>query len=607
MAVNAPNNNNLIELGIEGAPTKNTILPNIKAQLGPLSLHIGGNGGGLDGVTERMGQGAQTTPQNRPDVAVHNAGDQLGGNLQPQGNQGNQGNQGLNNGNHYGWENGNNGNHNGWENGNGNNGGNGNRTTAKTTTAPPPVPTTQNPTTTAPGKQNPITTTNNTPTVNTPPIFDNQGNQTPRPTQNFPQWEPILIINTRLFDLNLRDNALRSAINETLRQNDIYVSRNVVNNVIGNTRSTNIPSEVRQLVQSVVNQLSNALNNSTPVNPQIIRQTAAEISNNLQSQINSARNILAFTPLPDAKNFSHLNIQERVFLAVELMFNHLPSETSLQNLSNKEIYNGLMLARGMVSSGENTANIRNLIALRSDILPNGFSPAGLRDLGQLVKSLVAGAANAKTTVNLDAAVQRFIKILIANNELGVLLAATALAKQAEFGSLSMNRTLALVQIYQLIARLMQAGEAAMKEAALKNAPAKNENNLTAIGLNKITDVEEKSAMLRDLQNNNLHNSLKNFLEFNPASITDRSASSFVNPDDARHAQQHFSSNHHDEIEQWVNSGNHRFVKEIDLDKPIGVVVERGSDDFFPATKARIVLVRDSSPQGWHFLKSFLVR
>jgi hypothetical protein len=101
--------------------------------------------------------------------------------------------------------------------------------------------------------------------------------------------------------------------------------------------------------------------------------------------------------------------------------------------------------------------------------------------------------------------------------------------------------------------------------------------------------------------------LKNFLEFNPASITERSASSFVNPDDARHAQQQFSSNNHDEIEQWINSGNHRFVKEIDLDKPIGGVVERGSDDFFPATKARIVLVRDSSPQGWHFLKSFLVR
>ena len=118
--------------------------------------------------------------------------------------------------------------------------------------------------------------------------------------------------------------------------------------------------------------------------------------------------------------------------------------------------------------------------------------------------------------------------------------------------------------------------------------------------------KRKTRLLRDLQTNNLHNNLKNFLEFNPAFVAERAVSSFVNPDDARHAQQHFTSHHTDEIEQWLNSGNHRFVKEIDLDKPIGIVVERGAEDFFSASKARIVLVRDSSAQGWHFLKSFLV-
>ena len=141
---------------------------------------------------------------------------------------------------------------------------------------------------------------------------------------------------------------------------------------------------------------------------------------------------------------------------------------------------------------------------------------------------------------------------------------------------------------------------------MKNASAQNENNLASIGLNKITNAEEKSAVLRDLQNNNLHSNLKNFLEFNPALATDRSASSFNNTEDARHAQQHFTNTSHDEIEQWLKSGNHRFVKEIDLDKPVGIVVERGTEDFFSASKARIVLVRDSSAQGWHFLKSFLV-
>ncbi len=236
---------------------------------------------------------------------------------------------------------------------------------------------------------------------------------------------------------------------------------------------------------------------------------ANDISNNLNSQLNSARNILLYTTQPDAKHFSHLNIQERVFLAVELMFRHLPPNTNLSQLSNNEIYNGFMLARGLVSSNENTADIRNLVSFRSDVLPVNFSATALRDLGQLVKVLVTDASNAKTTANLDLAVQKFIRILVATNELGVLLAAAALAKQAELGTISANRTLALVQIYQLISRLIQAGEAAMKEAAAKNGLAKNE--FVGINLNKMASAEEKNALLRDLQTNNLHTNLKNFL------------------------------------------------------------------------------------------------
>ena len=273
---------------------------------------------------------------------------------------------------------------------------------------------------------------------------------------------------------------LRNAVVDILRQNDIYLSRSIINNLVGNqnshgnsgnSRATNIPVEIRNLVQSVVNQLTNTLNNSptlnnpTPPSPQFIRQTAAEIATNLPAQLNSARDILLYASRPDAKNFSSLNIQERVFLSVELMFRHLPTDTNLQQVSTREVYNGLMLARGLVASSENTADIRNLIAFRSDALPNNFSVAGLRDLGQLVKVLVADAGIAKTTANLDLAVQKFIRILLASNELGVLLAASALAKQAELGTISMNRTMALVQIYQLISRLILAGEAAMKEAA----------------------------------------------------------------------------------------------------------------------------------------------
>lgn len=631
----------------EGAPAKNGIVPKVSVKA---NLNLGHGNGGLNQVSERMGNNSQTAPQNRADVALHNAGDRRNnGN----GNNGNANNNG-NNGNHFGQlKNGNNGNHGNGNNGNGNGRvrGQGNGQTnvepvrtpvitaevqtpiTKTTvrTAPLEHPTTptgpgKETPTNGPGRQNPLPPLNNGngkqnplpppittkgQTVNSPPIIPNPGNQN-RP--QFPQTnQPIIIVTTRTSNTNTPVGIIRNAVNEVLRQNDIYVSRNAVNSLIGNqngngnNRAANIPSEVRNLVQSVVSGLTNTLTNATQPNSHFIRQTATEISNNLQPQINAARDILIFTAQPDAKHFSNLNIQERVFLAVELMFNHLPPETSLQNLSNKEIYNGLMLARGMIAAGENTADIRNLVAFRSDALPNGFSPAGLRDLGQLVKILIVSAAGAQTTANLDVAVQKFIKLLVANNEMGVLLAAATLAKQAEVGTRGMNRTLALVQIYQLIGRLIVAGEAALKEVAAKTALVKNENNLTSVSLNKITDAEEKSAMLRDLQNNNLHGNLKNFLEFNPAFVVERSASSFVYPDDARHAQQHFTSNSHDEIQQWLDSGNHRFVKEIDLDKPIGIVVERGAEDFFSASRARIVLVRDSSEQGWHFLKSFLVR
>jgi hypothetical protein len=72
-------------------------------------------------------------------------------------------------------------------------------------------------------------------------------------------------------------------------------------------------------------------------------------------------------------------------------------------------------------------------------------------------------------------------------------------------------------------------------------------------------------------------------------------------------QKDFIDLYHNDIAEWLESGKHRFVKDYDFDKPVGVVVERGSDGVFTANTARFVLVRDGSVQGWHFLKSFLVK
>ena len=564
-----PVNNNPNTTGTGGAPTAGNGGAKLAAKA---NLNLGNGSNAIHQLNGRIGNNSQNNPPTTNGNAIHNGRD--GHNPDAPVTQGN-------NGNHYGQLK------------------HGNPGQTPPGQTPPIIELpNQNPT----GKGQ----TGNVPPGQTPPFNPGTPNQ-----GNTPKWNPtIIIFNTRVFNPGSPNGVLRNAVVDVLRQNDIYLSRSVVNQLVGNqnsngnNRALNIPPEVRQLVQAVVNQITNNLNNSTLPNHQLIRQLSNDVSNSLNSQLNSARNILLYTTQPDAKHFSHLNIQERVFLAVELMFRHLPPNTNLSQLSNSEIYNGFMLARGLVSSNESSAEIRNLVSFRSDVLPVNFSAAGLRDLGQLVKVLVTDAANAKTTANLDLAAQKFIRILVSNNELGILLAAAALAKQAELGSISVNRTLALVQVYQLISRLIQAGEAALKEAAAKNSLTKNDS--IAAGLNKFSNAEEKNALLRDLQANNLHTNLKNFLEFNPAFVAERSASSFINADDARHAQQHFASFHADEIEQWLDSGNHRFVKEIELDKPVGIVVERGAEDFFTASKARIVLVRDSSAQGWHFLKSFLV-
>ena len=102
-------------------------------------------------------------------------------------------------------------------------------------------------------------------------------------------------------------------------------------------------------------------------------------------------------------------------------------------------------------------------------------------------------------------------------------------------------------------------------------------------------------------------SLRQFLEFNPAFAFDNSASAFKNSDDALDAQNSFVNQYQDDIDNWLKSGNHRFVKDFELEKPVGVVVERSSDGIFTSSMIRIVLVRDGSVQGWHFLKSFLIK
>lgn len=446
------------------------------------------------------------------------------------------------------------------------------------------------------------------------------------PLLNQPHQDVNFPVNLDLrINRNLPNGLLRNVFNQVLRQNDIYLSHNTVNRIITNrtfqTSGPNfnqtqlsLPREINNLVQIIGSRVLSLLDNSQHLNGKRIHQVSAEISRQLQAEIQAAKTVFLNNTDLGAKHFKHLNIQEKMQTAVELMPRHLPAKAveNLQNYSTREILSGLLLARGLVVPGERAADVRNLIAFRPSVLPHEVSLAALRDVGQLVRILISETAGAKTTANLDLAVQKFIRILIANNELGVLLAAVNLTGQIQDRGGLISRSLALVQIYELINRLLLAGEKAMKQALPEVAaklvqPKAERSGFPLVNASGLADTDETNSQLYKLHATGAESSLRQFLEFNPAFAFDNSASAFNNPDDAREAQRDFVNLYHDDIEAWLQSGNHRFVKDIDFEKPVGIIVERSSDYLFTASKARIVLVRDSSVQGWHFLKSFLVK
>jgi hypothetical protein len=482
-------------------------------------------------------------------------------------------------------------------------------------------------------------------TENTPPIIfmpteggdgkHDNGNHYGRNHKNFPifttpntNWQtnlPTMGVNFSI-EANLRANGnqpygiIRTVVNQVLQQNDIYLSHNTINRLINNqtfqnsTRNSsqsplNLPREVSNLLQNIGHNVLSLLDNAQQ-NRKLIHQISKEISHQLRDNIQTAKHSILKNADLGAAHFKHLNIKERMHVAVELLPRHVPAKAleHLQNHKTHDVLNGLLLARGLIVPGENSAEIRNLAAFKSSVLPSEFSLTTMRDVGQLVKILISDTAAAKTTANLDLAVQKFVKILLANNELGVLLATVNLAAQSPNQSGLVGRSLALAQIYELIAQLIQAGEKAMKEAGSeKNILQKDRNIFQPVGLSAVDEFDESKTLLNKLQSGEAAGSLRQFLEFNPAFVFDNSASAFNNQEDARQAQKDFINLNHNDIEQWLKSGNHRFVKDYDFDKPVGVVVERSSEGVFTANTARFVLVRDGSVQGWHFLKSFLVK
>ncbi|HEY0460687.1 MAG TPA: RNase A-like domain-containing protein [Pyrinomonadaceae bacterium] len=484
----------------------------------------------------------------------------------------------------------------------------------------------------------PTDTKGNQTTIETPPIIappngnGNHGgphNNAPGSTVRNPRINNQNAFGTRFsVDLSLRANGnqptgvIRNVVNQILRQNDVYLSHNTLNRLISsrtfnnstrgfNHPAVNLPREVNQLFQTVSRRALSLLDNSRQ-NHKLIHEISKEIGRELRENVQASKAAIFKTADLRALHFKHLNINEKMEVAVDLLPQHLPEKAlaPIQHHQPREVLDAFLLARGLIVPSEKASEIRNLLAAKSSVLPPAISMTALRDVGQLVKTLIADTAAAKTTANLDSAVQKFVKILLANNELGVLLATISLVAQTTNESGLVSRSLALAQIYELINQLIPAGEKALGEAAPEKNILQKERNIfhAAPALSAVDDTDESRAQINKLHAQEATaGSLRQFLEFNPALVYDKSASAFHNPDDARQARDNFINLHHDDLLAWLESGNHRFVKDFDFDKPVGVVVERGSESVFTATTARFVLVRDGSVQGWHFLKSFLVK
>lgn len=420
---------------------------------------------------------------------------------------------------------------------------------------------------------------------------------------------------------------LGEVISQVFRESDVYLSRGAVKTLIeqrgenvshrsGNSVFEPLPKEIHQLVLAIESQVLHTPDRLQAGNRHASVQVNIEIPRELDSQIRAAKNL--FTQIfgtSDARHFSQMNIEERMLAAVEIFFKNLPAgmPTNLQNNSVEKVLAGFLLARGLISPDKGNST-ENLLEMMRTAATDKVSLAAMRDFGGLVKVLISDAAASKSTANLEIAVQKFARILAAINCLDAVLTAVKLASQSQFAGGNVGRTLALVQVYELINRLVLAGQNAMLEAAetaQKNA-AKGEtdkNSLNVLPAKTVADLSENDGANKktgESKNLRAESVLRNFLEFNPMYAGDKSISAFDNSDNARQAQNDFLDHHQIEIEQWLRSGNHRLVKDVDFEKPIGIVVERDSSDFLSATTARIVLVRDGSVQGWHFLKSFLV-
>ena len=123
------------------------------------------------------------------------------------------------------------------------------------------------------------------------------------------------------------------------------------------------------------------------------------------------------------------------------------------------------------------------------------------------------------------------------------------------------------------------------------------------GRRNIQDHEEGKGHTIEKHVGKSDNWLRKRLRDDPAI---EAASTFTNEATANRVQGRFVKQFRSEIDEWINTGRGTFTREIELDFPIGRVIQRGNHHSESSSKALIVLIKNRSEHGFQILTSFPV-
>ena len=376
-------------------------------------------------------------------------------------------------------------------------------------------------------------------------------------------------------------NLRRGVIRDYLRQN--------LQNTLAEARGeTNLPIDLQRLTRTVAEELSRTFNDPAIVDTRTtLNLITKEISHLLDRDFNFRTN----------NNPTVIPYDRGIQIANQLV-RYISNDVATASLrmTDRKMLDALILLQLCCNPGKYLKEMREITGHKPCILPEGIPWSAFRDTGLLAANLMREGASIRSSAQVEAAVQKFFKMIVANNELGILLAALRLASDARIGAVPNGSLIALVRIYELLAQLMIVTERLMREAA--EAAARKPAELTK--------MDRGLAFAGALESSEAESALRQYLAFNPAAQSDSGACAFFSEGLAENSARIAVDSSQREIVEWLNSGRHRFVTEVDLGKAVGIVIDRASDECFTASQIRVVLVRDGSVLGWHILRSSLV-